>query len=102
MKEIAAFQNLEAGSDLWEQAFGRGFEHHLGAEKLGTLNRFFQRRHLSAHKDGIDDAAYVENCGDTYNEASQRIVVKEDEVRRCLVLVGELAGALEPDVAAEV
>ena len=93
-----AFQNLNAGDDLWLRAFGRGFKYYLGATKFETLNRYFQQRHLLAHTDGIVDANYCERTGDVTYAEGQRIVVKEEDVRRCLALVEELVRALETDL----
>lgn len=89
-----AFQNLSAGSMLWEEAFGVSFESHLGADPLARLNRYFQQRHLLAHKDGIVDDDYIQRSGDTSYTAGQRIVVKGDSVRECVDLIENLARAL--------
>lgn len=93
-----AFQNLSTGGDLWRQAYGHGFEDYLGVSKLADLNRYFQQRHLLAHKDGLVDADYIQRSGDTSYTEGQRIVVKEEGVRQCLALVEELARGLEADV----
>lgn len=94
-----AFQNLGAGGDVWRQAYGRDFEHYLGADKLADLNRYFQQRHLLAHKDGLVDADYIQRSADTFYTEGQRIVVKEECVRQCLALVEELARSLERDAS---
>lgn len=94
-----AFQNLSVGSGLWQQAYGRNFEEHLGADNLADLNRYFQQRHLLAHKDGLVDADYVQRSGDPSYTEGQRIVVKEAGVRQCLALVEKLARALEADAS---
>lgn len=93
-----AFQSLNTGSDLWHQACGRDFKYYLGAQKLADLNRYFQQRHLLAHKDGLVDADYIQRSGDTSYREGQRIVVKEESVRQCLALAEELARNLETDV----
>jgi hypothetical protein len=80
------------------QACGHDFEHYLGAGKLADLHRYFQQRHLLAHKDGLVDADYIQRSGDSSYIEGQRIVVKEEGVRQCLALVEELARGLEADV----
>jgi hypothetical protein len=92
-----AFQNLGAGSGLWQQAYGHNFVDHLGAANLADLNRYFQQRHLLAHKDGLVDADYIQRSGDASYTEGQRIVIKESGVRKCLALVEQLARALEVD-----
>jgi hypothetical protein len=90
-----AFQNLAVGSELWQQAYGRNFEDHLGAANLAELNRYFQQRHLLAHKDALVDADYTQRSGDGAYTEGQRIVIKEAGARKCLLLVAQLARALE-------
>lgn len=96
-----AFQSLNAASDFWRQAYGRDFEHYLGANKIAALNRYFQQRHLLAHKEGLVDADYIQRSCDTSYTVGQRIVVKEDGVRQCLALVEELARSLEATAGGE-
>lgn len=92
------FQNLDAGSDLWKSTFSNDFANHIGAHSLQVLNRYFQQRHLLAHKDGIVDTDYIQKSVDTSYKPGQRIVIKEAAVRECLSLVQQLARGLEADV----
>lgn len=96
-----AFQNLSAGSALWAEAFGVSFESHLGTNSLAQLNRYFQQRHLLAHKDGLVDDDYIKRSGDTSYAAGQRIVVKADSVRSCVDLIESLAQDLATDVQSD-
>lgn len=82
------FQSLGAGNDLWKQAFGSDFVRHIGADGLHSLNRYFQQRHLLAHKDGIVDADYIQRCADSSYKAGQSVMLKETAVRECLALRG--------------
>ncbi len=45
-----AFQNLTEGSDLWQKATGKRYKDYLSANVLKTLERYFQQRHLLAHR----------------------------------------------------
>ena len=95
------FQSLSAGSALWEDAFGLSFEIHLGADRLAHLNRYFQQRHLLAHKDGIVDEDYIPRSGDTSYTVGQRIVVKADTVRDCVDLIEVLTRGLATDAGSD-
>lgn len=92
-----AFQSLEEGSSLWKGAFSKDFAEHIGTDGLHALNRYFQQRHLLAHKDGIVDTGYIQKSADSSYKPGQRIVIKEAAVRECLSLVQELARGLEAD-----
>jgi hypothetical protein len=58
------FQNLNAGSALWQSVTGKGYQQYLTAAELEKLERYFQQRHLLAHRQGIVDADYVAKSGD--------------------------------------
>jgi len=92
------FQNLGEGSFLWKSVFGCGYDAYLTPEQLGKLNRYFQRRHLLAHRDGLVDADYIAKTNDQMYRNGQRLVIREADVRDCLTLVETLAKALA-DVA---
>ncbi|MHC2633958.1 RNA polymerase subunit RPABC4/transcription elongation factor Spt4 [Bradyrhizobium liaoningense] len=93
------FQNLTEGSALWLQAFGNGYDAHLDAGDLATLNRYFHQRHLLAHRDGSVDADYISRTGDTSYREGQRLVIRESAVRDALTLVERLAAGLAADAA---
>ncbi|MCJ2044469.1 hypothetical protein MKK58_07975 [Methylobacterium sp. J-078] len=92
-----AFQNLEEGSRLWHQAYGTTYEQHLGADDLTELGRYFQQRHLLAHKDGLVDADYVVKSGDASYREGQRLVIQAAAVRCCVDLVEKLGNMLRAD-----
>lgn len=92
-----AFQNLEEGSRLWAEAFGQRYDHHLTTAELMTLGRYFQQRHLMAHRDGLVDAEYVAKSGDTTYREGQRLVIHADDVRTCVGLVEKLGNAMRAD-----
>jgi hypothetical protein len=92
-----AFQSLQKGSDLWHTAFGKGYGAHLTASELAGLQRYFQQRHLLAHREGLIDEEYIARSGDTTYRPGQRLVVRETGVKKCLFLVEKLAGNLRAD-----
>lgn len=95
-----AFQNLSEGATLWRASTGRGYDAHLCADELDTLSRFFQQRHLLAHREGIVDGDYVARSRDPNYAPGQRIVVREAHVEALLALIEKLGDGLAQDVAA--
>ena len=91
------FQNLNEGSALWKSAFDSGYDAHLSHPELDTLNRYFQRRHLLAHREGLVDADYIAKTSDQSYREGQRLVIRKSAVRECLVLVETLAKGLADD-----
>lgn len=75
-----AFQNLDAGSELWATAIGKTYEQLLDASSLARLRVFYQQRHLLAHQQGIVDADYITRSGDTAYAVGQRLVIKDAHV----------------------
>jgi len=59
------------------------------------LQRYFQQRHILAHKDGIVDEGYRQKTGDRQYQSGQRLVIKESDVLRFTNLVEKLATALQ-------
>lgn len=86
-----AFQNLAEGSVLWVAASGKQYGDFVTAAELTTLGRYFQQRHLLAHRQGLVDADYIARSGDTSYREGQRLVVREASVRECLALIEKLA-----------
>jgi uncharacterized Zn finger protein (UPF0148 family) len=86
-----AFQNIGEGSTLWHSASGKQYSDHMTTAELNTLTRYFQQRHLLAHREGLVDADYITRSGDTSYREGQRLVVREASVRECLTLVEKLA-----------
>ena len=92
-----AFQNLTAGSDLWHVATGKRYSDYLDPAELAVLKRGFQQRHLLAHTQGIVDQDYVSRSGDTSYQPGQRLVVREDSVRRYVDLIEKLVTGMVAD-----
>lgn len=92
-----AFQNLKEGSDLWHAASGKHYTGYLTTPEATTLARLFQQRHLLAHTQGIVDADYIARTDDRSYKVGQRLVIREDAVRECLILIEKLThGMAEP------
>lgn len=90
-----AFQSLTEGSTLWRAASGKQYSDCMTKAELTTLTRYFQQRHLLAHREGLVDADYILRSGDTSYKEGQRLVIREASVRECLTLVEKLAQAMD-------
>lgn len=88
------FQNLNESSSLWRNATGKGFDDFLTQTELSELHRFFQQRHLLAHREGIVDEDYLTRTSDTSYSIGQKLVVKDQMVLRLAELVEKLSQAL--------
>ena len=88
------FQNLRESSDLWERVIGMRYETMLDERPWAEIQRYFQQRHILAHKDGIVDEGYLSKTGDHRYREGQRLVIKERDVLHFADLIEELASAL--------
>lgn len=86
-----AFQNLADGSTLWQAASGKQYSDYVTAAELSALAKYFQQRHLLAHRQGLVDGDYIARSGDASYREGQRLVIREASVRECLTLVEKLA-----------
>ena len=93
-----AFQNLEAGSDLWKAEIMLGYADMIGHSKLDQLKVYFQQRHLLAHQQGIVDRDYIERSGDNTYSAGQRLLIRDSAVREFADLIDELSQKLMKSV----
>lgn len=89
-----AFQNLDAGSDLWEQALGFRYVQLLTPTEMADVVRYFQQRHLLAHQQGIVDADYISRSGDSSYLPGQRLIIKPTAVLQFVDLVDKLGKEL--------
>jgi hypothetical protein len=74
------FQNLDAGSLLWETEFGTSYIKSLEADTIALLRICYQQRHLLAHQQGIVDKDYIVRSGDKTYKEGQRISIDESFV----------------------
>lgn len=89
-----AFQNLDAGSDLWKEEFGHRYVDLIGRTKLDQLRVYFQQRHLLAHHLGIVDQDYIDRSGDKTYAVGQRLLIRDTAVRDFADLIEELSQQL--------
>ena len=93
-----AFQRLTQGSELWKAETGQTYENLIGTTELARLTRYFQQRHLLAHRQGVVDAEYIRKGGDTSYQIGQRLVVKDNDVQDAANLVEKLSKAIKSRV----
>src|SRR5690606_35212396 len=74
------FQRLAESSALWKAATGTGYEDMLTQNQWVTLKRYFQQRHLVAHKDGFVDESYVIKANDPTRKPGQRLALFPGDV----------------------
>ena len=89
-----AFQNLDAGSELWAQAIGNSYDQLIDAASLQKLVTYFQQRHLLAHQQGIVDADYIARSRDTSYTVGQRLVIRPNTVLEFAHLIEKLGQQL--------
>ena len=95
-----AFQNIQEGSELCYKAIGNSYEDMIPGADLRDLRRYFQQRHLLAHKEGMVDQEYIDKSGDTAIRTGQKLVIKEEDVLRLAELVEQLSVAFRKSVDA--
>jgi hypothetical protein len=90
-----AFQRLEQGSKLWQDAIGKGYGDWLTPNELQGLKVLYQKRHLLAHNDGIVDEQYLKKSGDPSYRKGQRIVISERDVGELMAYLEKLGTGLK-------
>ena len=95
---INTFQNLTAGSARWSEVTGKSYEDYLGQESLVDLNRYFQQRHLLAHRQGWVDQDYIKRSGDRRYQIGQRMVIRNSDIQRFVNLIEQLVTCMKADV----
>jgi hypothetical protein len=89
-----AFQNLGDGSALWAKATGRSFDEMLTSDEMQKLRKYFQQRHLLAHRQGIVDEDYITRSSDKTYATGQRLIMTPSAVLEFADLVERLGNAL--------
>lgn len=88
------FQMVDKGSQLFENATGRGYEEWLSDEELSEMKVLFQRRHLIEHNNGMVDQKYVDKSGDSSYAVGRRLVVKKNDALTLLAIIRKLGAGL--------
>ena len=89
-----AFQNLDAGCELWGSAIGVRYDQLLSATEMSSAMRYFQQRHLLAHQQGMVDADYVSRSGDSTYTPGQRLIIKPAAVLAFVDIIEKLGREL--------
>lgn len=90
-----AFQRLEQGSTLWQEAIQKGYVSWLNSEELSQLNLLYQKRHILAHNEGIVDTKYIKNSSDKSYKEGQRIVISDKDIDILLNCLEKLGNGLK-------
>ena len=85
-----SFQNLSGAQKNVETFFGFDLAGGFDAHEWATACRFFQQRHLLAHRMGVVDEVYVKKSGDTRAMIGRKVTIVPDEVRVMVQLIGKL------------
>ena len=94
-----AFQRLEQGSKLWEEAFNKTYNDWLSKKELTALNVLYQKRHLLAHNEGIVDSTYIQKSGDSSYKEGQRIVVTDRDIDSLVSALEKLSAGIKKNVS---
>ena len=74
------FQRIDDSILLWSEAIGESHNTWLTPEELSKLRKYYQQRHLLAHKNGIVDEEYLRKSKDDNYNIGQRIIIDKYEV----------------------
>jgi hypothetical protein len=85
-KEIS-FQNIESARRKVQTLFDFDLANGVNEDDWKFIVRFFQKRHLLAHKMGVTDAEYVKKAHDPHAVVGRKITIAPDDV---IKLVGLL------------
>jgi uncharacterized Zn finger protein (UPF0148 family) len=90
-----AFQRIEEGSRLWQEAIHKSYSDWLTDEELAILKILYQKRHIFAHNEGIVDAKYIKKSGDISYKEGQRVVVSDQDINQLLCYLEKLGFGLK-------
>jgi hypothetical protein len=88
------FQNLSGARRRVQEAFGFDFADGLGSDTWESACRFFQKRHLLAHKMGVIDEEYVQKAHDPAAAVGRKVRVSPEEVAAAACIVETLGRRL--------
>lgn len=96
-----AFQNLDRGSQLWENVGGTRFEDLLEVGGYNRAKLLFQRRHVFQHRNGIIDQRYLDRSGDLAYRVGERLVAQPADILELADHVERLIGGLVTEAKAK-
>lgn len=88
------FQIIEKGSNLFNEATGKGYDSWLSQDDIADLNILFQQRHIIEHNNGLIDERYIQSSGDISYRVGQRVIIKNQDVMRLLRYIRKLSDGL--------
>ncbi len=89
-----AFQNIEIGSNLWNDVLGESYSDWINHNQQKQLNILFQKRHLLQHNEGLVDHDYISKSNDQSYKAGQRIVIHQKDVQTLIELIRIITGRI--------
>lgn len=88
------FQIIGKGSNLFEEATGKGYDSWLSRKEIEDINILFQQRHIIEHNNGLIDERYIQNSGDNSYRVGQRVVIRNQDALRLLGYIRKLSDGL--------
>lgn len=92
--ESISFQNLKGAQANILKLFGLDLASTISASEWDSVCICFQKRHLTTHKMGVVDAAYIKETGDSSAVIGHKIKISEDEITQLVAQVRLIASTL--------
>ena len=89
------FQRVTDASALWKSTASVGYDDILDSQDMEFLRIMVSRRHKIGHCQGIVDAKYVQQSGDSAYEVGQRLVSRTQHVLRLASVLESLINGLK-------
>jgi len=93
-----SFQNLSGAQKNVQTLFGFDLAGALDADEWATACRFFQKRHLLAHRMGVVDEEYLKKSGDTRATIGRKVTIEPHHVRDMVQLIARLGQWLNDEL----
>ncbi|RJE47912.1 hypothetical protein A7K50_01325 [Dehalobacter sp. MCB1] len=84
------FQIVEKGSNLFQEATGKGYDEWLTKNEISEMTLMFQKRHIFEHNGGIVDEMYMRKSGDSSYKIGQRLVLRREDTLKLIQIVKTL------------
>ena len=89
------FQIVAKGSRLFEEVCGMNYGSWITDADQFFMNLMFQRRHIMVHNGGLVDEQYIHKSGDDSYSAGQRLVIRDMDVTKLIIIVEKLGSGLK-------